>query len=101
MLFETVSVLRRYVARDLLSFASGRRSLTLLFAMPISFPVPAGLPEKTWELAARFRRPTAYDSFYLALAELLDVPFWTADASLHRAVHRNLPRVHLLEEYSG
>jgi predicted nucleic acid-binding protein len=101
MLFETVSVLRSYVARGLMSRASGRESLERLLVMPISFPAPAGLAEKTWEIAARFGRPTAYDSFYLALSEIADIPFWTADASLHRTVHRALPRVHLLEKYAG
>lgn len=35
----------------------------------------------------RFRRPTAYDVYYLAVADLLDCELWTADRRLVTAVH--------------
>ena len=99
MLFECTSVLRRYVARGLLRQRTARQSLERLLQMPISFPAPEGLPERAFDLADRFGRPTAYDCFYLALAEILNVPFWTADRSLHRVVHHELRWVRLLEEH--
>jgi predicted nucleic acid-binding protein len=98
MLFECVSALRRLVARGVLAQEAARVSLDRLLEMPVAFPAPDGLVEKTWELAGRFERPHAYDSFYLALAELLGVPFWTADRRLYNAVHAALPWVHHLDE---
>jgi len=41
----------------------------------------------------RLNRAAAYDSFYLALAELMQCNLWTADHRLHNAV--NLPWVRL------
>ena len=55
--------------------------------------------ERTWQLAAHFQQPQAYDSFYLALADLMRVPFWTADRRLYNAVRGELRWVHLLDEH--
>jgi predicted nucleic acid-binding protein len=41
-------------------------------------------------------RVAAYDSFYLALAERLDAPFWTADQRLSRAA--NQPWINVVVE---
>jgi predicted nucleic acid-binding protein len=38
---------------------------------------------------------TAYDAAYVALAEMLDLPFLTGDERLARAVRRHLPHVAL------
>ena len=35
-----------------------------------------------FEWTLRLKRASAYDSFYLAIAEALDAPFWTADQRL-------------------
>jgi predicted nucleic acid-binding protein len=59
---------------------------------------PENLHEKAWELAQRFNRPQAYDSHYLALAELLGIELWTADKRLHNAVKDELAYVRLLGE---
>jgi len=37
------------------------------------------------EWTLRLKRASAYDSFYLAIAEALEVPFWTADQRLVNA----------------
>jgi predicted nucleic acid-binding protein len=48
-------------------------------------------------LADQFSLPAAYDAHYLALAELLEGEFWTADGQLARRVQPSLPWVHLVE----
>ena len=42
-----------------------------------------------WTL--RLKRAAAYDSFYLAIAEALDAPLWTADQRLVNAFQNNKP----------
>lgn len=98
LLFECVSVLRKLVARETLRASAARVAINRLLALPIAFPAPDGLVDCTWQFAAHFRQPQAYDAFYLALADLLRVPFWTADRRLFTAVHRELRWVHLLLE---
>lgn len=99
LLFETVSVLRRRVARGVLSPVAARAALDLLLGLPVAFPAPDGLVDRTWILAAHFGQGVAYDCFYLALADLLEVPFWTADRRFYDAVRKELGWVHLLEEF--
>jgi predicted nucleic acid-binding protein len=57
---------------------------------------PADLPTRAIELAELFHRPNTYDSFYLALAERLDCPFWTADERLFNAVSPGFKLIHWL-----
>ena len=45
---------------------------------------------KGWELAHEFNRPRAYDTAYLALAQLLGCELWTADERLYNAVQGKL-----------
>lgn len=51
-------------------------------------------------LAERFRQPAAYDTQYLALAELEECELWTTDTRMWRAVKDQFPRLHLLSDYS-
>lgn len=101
LLFECVSVLRKLVAREALRASAARVAIDRLLALPISFPAPEGLVDRTWQLAARFRQPQAYDCFYLALADLLRIPLWTADRRLFNVVHREFAWVHLLDEHDA
>jgi predicted nucleic acid-binding protein len=60
---------------------------------------PPGLSEQALELAVRFNRPAAYAAHYLALAEHLGCPFWTADERLYNAVRPDLPYIQWLGDY--
>jgi len=80
----------------------GTTAVELAFKAALSLPLELhGEPDLHWralELASRFSLPAAYDAHYLALAELLEGEFWTADAGLARAVESSLPWVHLVEQ---
>lgn len=52
---------------------------------------------RAWTMADKFSLPAVYDAHYLALAELLEGEFWTADGRLARTVQSSLPWVHLVE----
>jgi predicted nucleic acid-binding protein len=101
LLFECVSVLRRLVARQTVRASIARVALDQLLALPIAFPTPDGLVDRTWQLAAHFQQPQAYDCFYLALADLLRIEYWTADRRLYNSVRGQLRWVHLLDEHAG
>jgi predicted nucleic acid-binding protein len=56
-------------------------------------------PARALSLAHEHRLSTAYDGFYLALAQGQGCEFWTADQRLHNAVRHRLPWVHWIGEY--
>jgi predicted nucleic acid-binding protein len=95
--FETVSALWRMVVRGDLDEGSARAARDRLLAMPIRLPAPTGLLQRAWDLARRYERPQVYDSFYLALAAMLDVDLWTADRRFFNALRGEEPRVRMLE----
>ncbi|MGE3844200.1 MAG: type II toxin-antitoxin system VapC family toxin [Vicinamibacterales bacterium] len=84
---EVVQVLRRHVAKGLVSEARGQTALDDFLQMPLlRYPHDVLLP-RVWELRQNL---TAYDAVYVALAEALDMPLVTCDAHIagtpgHRA----------------
>jgi predicted nucleic acid-binding protein len=97
--FETTSVIRGRVYRGLLTAEMGRRALAILQAQRIQLYHPPEIIERAWGFAERFKRPTVYDSFYLALSELTDCDLWTADRRLYNVVRHDLPWVKWLGDY--
>jgi predicted nucleic acid-binding protein len=73
----------------------------LAFRATLALPLePHGDADLHWravELANTFSLRAVYDPDYLALAELLEGEFWTADKALARAVQSSLSWVHLAE----
>lgn len=84
--FEATSVIRNHVYRGLISTKTGRQAFDALHAQAITLIPSADLNARAWELAEQFGRPTAYDAYYLALAEMLGCDLWTADRRLVNAV---------------
>lgn len=96
--YEVTSVLRGKVHRGLLTATAGDAAFALIHAQGIEYLAPPALHRHAWELAKRFQRPAAYDAHYLALAELLACPFWTADERLYNAVKEQMSWVRWLGE---
>ena len=84
---EVAQVLRRHVARGLLSEGRAQTALHDFLQIPLlRYPHVVLLP-RAWQLR---RNLSSYDAVYVALAEALEIPLLTCDANIagapgHRA----------------
>jgi predicted nucleic acid-binding protein len=93
LLYEITSVLRKHAHRGALPQKMADKAfaaINQIATSQIRIIDPENLHQKAWELAGRFNQATAYDSYYLALAQHMKCPFWTADARLFNVVHDKL-----------
>ena len=89
--FEVASVLRLYVHQKELTTEEGEAALEQFMQMGIRLSHRRGIFPLAWELVQQFNRPRAYDTSYLALAQMNDCEFWTADKKLYNVVNQELP----------
>jgi predicted nucleic acid-binding protein len=97
LLYEVANSLYRYQKLGYISASAVELAFKAALALPLELHGGPDLHWRALELAKRFSLPAAYDAHYLALAELLEGEFWTADGELARAVQAALPWVHLVE----
>ena len=98
---ETDSILRQKVSlRRELTVAQAQRAFASLQVLPIKTLHSSEQRQRAWEIAHEFQFPTVYDATYLALAELRQCEFWTADERLFRHVRDKLAFVRWLANYS-
>ena len=94
--YELTSTMRNRVHRNSIDPDEATILLDTLLNLPIFVISSSRLHRAGWEIATRLNRPNAYDSHYLAVAEELDCPMWTADERFYNAAKGMFPRVHLL-----
>ena len=87
--YEVTSALRRKVVRGIMSYEDARRSLETVSSLDIEFFDQSELSLRAYDMASRFNLPTAYDAYYLAVAEILECEFWTSDERLYNAFSGN------------
>jgi len=97
--YEVTSVLRRKVVREVMSYEDARRSLEEVLSLDIELFDQPELSLRAFDIASRFDRPTAYDAYYLALAEMLECEFWTADEKLYNAIRGSFHNIRWLGDY--
>lgn len=97
--FEVASVLRLYVHQKELTAEEGEGALEQFIQMGIRLSHRRGIFPLAWDLAQRFNRPRAYDTSYLALAQMNECEFWTADKKLYNVVNQELPWVRWVAEH--
>lgn len=79
---EVTSVLRRLVSRGHTPVRRAALALDDLLDLPVQCAGHAPLLPRVWQLRENL---SAYDAAYVALAEILDAPLFTADLRLTRA----------------
>jgi predicted nucleic acid-binding protein len=94
---EVADALYRYRELGYMTSTAAELAFKAVLSLELDLDGEPELHRRALELANRFSLPTAYDAHYLALAELLEGEFWTADAGLARAVQSSLDWVHLPE----
>jgi predicted nucleic acid-binding protein len=99
--YEVTAVIRNQVHRGKLLAKLEAEMFAALHQLPVQLMQPDGLHQHAWKLAQHFNRPTAYDSHYLALAEMVGCPFWTADERLFNAVQSELAWVYWLGNHQS
>jgi predicted nucleic acid-binding protein len=93
IVFEASSVLRNKVFRGILNDGDATEMVDRIRRLDLSLIYAQELIELAWEIGAILKAPTLYDSFYLAVAKLFEVPFWTADQRLYKLAHKHFPFV--------
>lgn len=84
--YETTSTICRAVHLGQISSLQGEQALSATSSLGIRLlPPDADQDRRSFEWTLRLRRGSAYDSYYLALAELLGCDLWTADQRLVNA----------------
>ncbi len=99
--YEVTAALYRKALRGPLSWEDARLSLEQALQLDITYLQPSGLATRAFELAMQFNLPTPYDAHYLALAEYLACPLWTADERLFNSVRAVFPLIHWLGNFKG
>jgi predicted nucleic acid-binding protein len=98
--FEGTSVICNKMYRGLVPPEEAELMFKAFHLLGVRLLYPKDLHQQAWELAKRFNRPQVYDSYYLALAEILDLEFWTGDERLYNTVRHQLPYVKWLGDYN-
>jgi predicted nucleic acid-binding protein len=96
--YEVTSVIRNKVHRGRLAAELEGEALMAVHQLPVKLMAPEGLHRRASEIARRFQQPAAYDAHYLALAQMHDCAFWTADERLFSTVHKEFDWIHWLGE---
>ena len=76
--------------------AHGDEAFAQFQRLNIRYVSRPGIISRAWALAKEYDRPEAYDTAYLAVAQIEECEFWTADRKLYRAVGDQLKWVRLV-----
>lgn len=96
---EVASALYKRVRRGDLPIEDARSLLAGVLLLDLAFVDDSTLSLRALELAHDFALKAPYDAHYLALAEMADCDFWTADERLWNSVRNNLSRVKWIGSY--
>ncbi len=94
--YEVTNALHRYRAAGHIDSNQCVAALDAALGLGVVLYEGADVHRRALALAARLQRPATYDTHYLAVAEKLGAPFWTADLRLYNAVRERLKWVHTL-----
>jgi predicted nucleic acid-binding protein len=96
IMFEAASVIRNKLHRKLINETDASEIIERMKRIDMTLVYTDELLESAWEIGSQLRVPVLYDCFYLALAQLLKAPLWTADEKLYQAARDLKPALNLL-----
>lgn len=96
IMFEAASVIRNKLHRKLINETDASEIIERMKHIDMTLVYTDELLESAWEIGSHLKVPVLYDCFYLALAQLLNAPLWTADAKLYQAARDLKPAPQLL-----
>jgi predicted nucleic acid-binding protein len=98
--YETTSVISKTIHFGQITEAEGRLALEQLDALGVQLFIPDfEQNQAAFDWTLRLKRASAYDSYYLALAQSLECPLWTADNRLFNALkNENIKWLSWIEE---
>ena len=97
--YEVTSALRQAMSLTGMPLPEAEACLEVLTHLGVQLVPPTPeLDRLALRWAERLGQATAYDAHYLALAEVLECDFWTADRRLARAARNEVPWVHGVDE---
>ncbi len=96
---EVTSAIRRHVYFKRLLPAQGEKAFLFYRELGVKIVSPPELPRVAWELAKEYHQPRTYDMQYLAVAELEDCQFWTADSRLANSLKGKAKRIRWVGDY--
>lgn len=94
--FEVTNAIYRGMKAGAIDHDDGRFALDMILALPIEYHDEPELHADATAIALRLNAGAAYDAHYLALAERLGLPFYTADAKLHGPASKLFPNIELV-----
>ena len=101
LIYEVTNILYREVRAGRITIETAKNGINLILRTVSLMHSHWLTPNmRAMILAERFRQPAAYDTQYLALAELEGCELWTTDTRMWRAVKDQFPRLHLLADHS-
>lgn len=98
LIYEAASALYKRTTRGELPLDQAQKALDELIDTGPRLVTGAPLSSRAMEIAQDFKRPTAYDAQYLALAERENCACWTADERLWNAVRHRIRWVRWIGE---
>jgi predicted nucleic acid-binding protein len=97
--FEVTASLRRLVYLNEITATEGEVAFARFLRIHVRLSQRQAIFPLAWHLVKQFNRPRAYDTAYLALAQLNNCEFWTADEKLYNAVRHELTWVKWIGHY--
>lgn len=94
--YEVTNVLWRLNKTNQINYTQAQIALTESFNLGIELYSNSELHQDALAIAEKFQLSAAYDVHYLALAEKMQIDFYTCDKKLFNSVQQNFPRIKLV-----
>jgi predicted nucleic acid-binding protein len=97
VVFETSSVIRNKLYREIIDEEDADRLITQLKELDITLTYTEDILGEAWEISKILNSSTPYVCFYIALSKFLNIPMWTADGKLYNLAKKYFHKINLLQ----